>query len=236
MFDKISATTLALLLFLVLLGSASNLSVFLVSLAVLILATLGINFRRVGWSWPHLLLPIFFLLAAGSGYAVITSTTARIFFLLAASTLFLLVELQLGRESHFLQNVYLLTVFGIYLGIFAIQFYFHLNIYLTAAIIFFWTYVLILLGFSGFSLPTKKYFYLITALSVMELAWGVMLWPTHFFVNTVVVFCAFYLLWLFGFSSFFGKLTVKKVYWQLALVGIVLILTLSTAAWKPLVR
>ena len=236
MFDKISAITLALLLFLVLLGSANNLSVFVISLAVLILATLAVNIKRVGWSWSHLLLPVFFLLASGSGFAVITSSSARILFLIVASVLFWLIELQLGRESHFLQNVYLLTVFGIYLGIFALQFYFHLNIYLTAVFVFFWTYVLILLGFAGFSLPAKKYFYLVTALSVAELSWGVMLWPTHFFVNTVVIFCAFYLLWLFAFSAFFGRLSVQKIYWQLTLITIVLALTLSTAAWQPLVR
>ncbi|MBX4191770.1 MAG: hypothetical protein KW804_03155, partial [Candidatus Doudnabacteria bacterium] len=79
----------------------------------------------------------------------------------------------------------------------------------------------------------KRYFHLLIAMVITEITWALSFWPTHFFVNAVVLFCAFYLLWLFSFSAFFGKLTKQKVYWQLTLIAIVLILTLSTTAWRP---
>lgn len=235
MFDKISSASLAILLFLVLLGGNSNLYVFMAAIGFLAFVTFAINVKRVGWAWSHLLLPTFFILASASVFSVLPSDFLRILFLSITAVLLFMIELQLGRESHFLQNVYLLSVFGIYLGIFALQFYFHLNVILTVIAFFLFTYLFIVQGFAGFALPTKKYFYLITSLIISQLAWGILLWPTYFFVNAVVLFCAYYLLWLFGFSVFLGKLSNKKIYWQLTLVFILLLLTLATASWRPLV-
>ncbi len=213
-----------------------NIGVFLASLLVLMVATFIINLRRIGLSWPHLLLPMLFLLAVGSGFVVITSPTLRMVFLSAASVAFYFVELNLGHESHFLQNIFLLSSFGLYLGIFALQFYLHLGTKTIVSSVFILTYILTIQGFAGFSLPIKKYFYFLIALALAEAAWGLILWPTHYVVNTVVIFCMFYLLWIFSFSAFFGKLSWKKIYLQLALVVFVLAVTLSSAAWMPLVR
>lgn len=235
MFNKISSLTLSILLFLVFLGSASNLSVFLVSLAILIIATFVINVKRVGFLISHLALPTFYLLSAGIIFSIITSSTLRLIFLFIAAFLFLLIEIQLGKESHFLQNIYLLSAFSIFIGIFSAQFYFNFSIYWIGLISFVSSYFLIVQGFAGILLPLKKYFSFVIALVCGQLALGLALWPTYFLVNAIVLFCAFYLLWLFAVSVFFGKLSRKKIYWQLALVILVLAITLSSAAWKPLV-
>ncbi len=244
MFNKISSITLAVLLFFVfmsaVLGSSQsanqNIGVFMASLFILIVAAFIINLRRIGLSWPHLLLPTLYLLAVGSCFVVITSPTIRVLFLIIASIAYYFVELDLGHESHFLQNIFLLSVFGLFLGIFAVQFYLHLSTRIIVPIIFVITYLLTVQGFAGFSLPIKKYFYLLIALILAEASWGLILWPTHYVVNTVVIFSIFYLLWIFSFSAFFGKLTKKKVYLQLALVVFVLTVTLSSASWMPLAR
>ena|SRR3989338_1760305 len=235
MFSKISSLVLAILLFLVLLGSTSNLYVFGVSLGVLIIATFIVNLRRLGWNMSYLLFPVFFLIGVGGMFSIITSPTLRLIFLIVSCILFLMVELQLGKESHFLQNIYLLSAFAIFISIFALQFYFSLGIYLLALLVFVFSYLMIVQGFAGITLPVKKYFSFVIALSCGELALGLVLWPTYFLVNAIVLFCMFYLMWLFSISIFFGKLSVKKIYWQLALVSIVLIVTLTSASWRPLI-
>ncbi len=225
---------MAVLLFLVLLGTGRSLYIFAVSVIVLIFATFAINFKRLNFTWPHLLLPTIYLLAVGSVFVLISNPSIRLIFLLLAAATFYFLEMKLGLESHFLQNIYLFSVFGVFLGMFALQFYFNLKIWWLAPLAFVLTYVFAVQGFAGFSLPAKRYFYGVLSLICTEAVWGMTFWPTHFFVNSIVLFCIFYLLWLFSFSAFFGKLTREKIYWQLALVALVLVLTLSTAAWRPI--
>jgi len=207
---------------------------FFGSIFLIIVITLAINIKRLNFTWPHLLLPTIYLLATFSSFALIGSAPLRLFFVTVAAIVFYFVENKLGKESHFLQNVYLLCTFALYLGLFAVIFYFNFQIWWLILFGFGLSYILAVQGLAGFTLPAKKYFYFLIALVCTEIIWGLSFWPTHFFVNAVVVFCAFYLLWLFSFSAFFAKLSWHKVFWQVTLVLIVLFLTLSTAAWRPL--
>lgn len=238
MFTRISSLSLAILLAVLLWSSINsqqpNFYLLAAGMVVLIFATLAVNFRRLNFTWPHLFLPTLYLAASGSVFAILADRTQQIIFLALASVIFYLLEMKLGRESHFLQNIYLFSVFGLYLALLAFEFYFNLEIWFLAPITFFLTYLFAIQGFAGFSLPSKRYFYFLVSLICTEAVWGLTFWPTHFFVNAVIVFCVFYLLWLFSFSAFFGKLTKEKIYWQLTLVAIVLILVLLTAAWRPL--
>ncbi|OGE82095.1 MAG: hypothetical protein A3B10_00640 [Candidatus Doudnabacteria bacterium RIFCSPLOWO2_01_FULL_44_21] len=234
MFNKISSLALAILLFLVLWGTQSHFYIFLAAVGGLILATIAINYRRLNFTWPHLMLPIIYLIGVAVVFAVVGSGTVRLIFLIFAALAFYVLEFKLGKESHFLQNIFLLSTFGWFLGIFALEFYLRLPTIFLAILVFVITYLFAVQGFAGFTLPSKKYFYLLLALVCAEAAWGIMLWPTFYFVNAVVLFCIFYLIWLFAFSAFFGKLTKAKMYWQVILVVIVLTAVLSTAAWKPL--
>ncbi len=234
MFTKISSLILAILLFLIFLGSAAHLYVFAASVVVLIFASLAINFKRLNFTWPHLMLPAIYLAASGSVFTIIISGTMRILFLLLIAIVFYFLEVKLGRESHFLQNVYLLSTFALYLSMFAFQFYFNVKVWWMVPIAFGLSYLLAIQGFAGFSLPSKKYFHLLIAIVATEVTWALSFWPTHYFVDAVILFSFFYILWLFSFSAFFGKLTRQKVYWQLTLILIVLVVTLTTAAWRPI--
>jgi len=233
-FTRISSFILAVLLFLAMLNAKNNPYIYAASVLVLIFAAFIVNFKRLSFTWPHLLLPTTYILAVSSVFMVITNPTARFVFLLLSSLTFFGLELRLGKESHFLQNIYLISAFGLYLGMFAVRFYFNVSSFIIVPISFVLTYIFSLQGLSGFSLPAKKYFYFLLAALASEMTLGLMFWPAHFFVDAVVLFSFFYLLWLFSFSAFFGKLSRQKIYWQLILVAIVLILTLATAAWKPI--
>lgn len=234
MFKRISSVTLSILMFVLILGTQVHFYFFLASLAFLILASLAVNFKRLNFTWPHLLLPIIYIIGVGSLYGIIGSFTIRLIFLIIASLTFYFLEMWLGRESHFLQNIFLLSVFAWYCGIFGVQFYLRLPGILFVIIIFLMTYLFALQGFAGFNQPSKKYFNILLSLLCAEGAAGLLLWPTHFFIDAVVLFCLFYIIWLFSFSAFFGKLSRPKVYWQIGLIIIVLAVVLSTTAWKPL--
>ena len=224
------------MLLLLLLGSAANFYVVLVSMAILIVATFIINYKRLGLAWPHLLLPTFYLIGTTVVFLILPSPLLRLVYLVFTSLVFYLLEANLGKESHLLQNIYLGSAFMVFLGLFAFQFYFHLSSLILAAAVFVVSYVLIVQGFAGFSLPAKKYFKFLIAWLTAQISWALSLWPTHFVVNAVLAFCFFYVLWMFSFSAFFGKLTLKKIYWQLALVFVVVAATLLTANWRPIVR
>jgi hypothetical protein len=237
MFNRISSLVLAIAMFMVLGGSVrtdNDFYIFLASLAVLLVAVTIINIKRLGFSWPHILLPIIYIVGVGCIFIMITDPRLRSVFLFFSSTVLYVLETQLGRESHFLQNVYLFSVFAWFLGLFAVIFYLNIGTAWSVAAAFLASYLLIVQGFAGFSLPAKKYFNFLIALACAQATWGLLFWPTHYLVNAVVLFSVFYLLWIFSFSAFFGKLSVKKIYWQLVLVFIVLLVTLTTAAWEPL--
>lgn len=224
-------------MFTVFIGSVrgvNNFSIFLISLALLLVAVTVINVKRLGVSWPHILLPLIYIVGVASIFVLIQNPTIRIGFLTVASLVLYGIETHIGRESHLLQNVYLFSVFAWFLGLFTISFYLDIRTIYTVAAAFLISYLLIVQGFAGFSLPAKKYFNVLIALVCTQAVWGLLFWPTHYLVNAVVLFCIFYLLWIFSFSAFFGKLSIKKIYWQLAWVGLVLLVTLTTAAWQPI--
>jgi hypothetical protein len=239
MFNRISSVILTILLFLLSWWSISglnpeSLTVFAVSLGVFTVSVTVVNWKRVGNSLPHLLLPIFYLLGFGSIFVVLTSSWWRFAFLIPACLVFYFVEMQLGKESHFLQNIYLFSVFAIFVGLNAFQFYFHLSLLWMALATFVFSYFLIIQGFAGFSLPVKKYFSFLIATVCAEAALGLGLWPTYYVVNACIIFAIFYLLWIFSFSAFFGKLSRNKIYWQLSLVTLMILLVLVTTNFKQL--
>ncbi|MBI2355846.1 MAG: hypothetical protein HYV13_01395 [Candidatus Doudnabacteria bacterium] len=235
MLHKISPVILSILLVVALLGSSGNLPLMGASIVVLAAVATFINYKRLGFYWSHLLLPIFFLVGAAGTYAVIPSQKPGLIFLILAGISFFYLERTLGKESHYLQNIFLLTVFLIYLGLFASAFYFvNFSFWWEIALITAFTVGLTLQGFAGITLPSKKYFFLLITVVIAESAVGLMLWPTHFLVNAIVLFLIFYLLWAFALAAFFGKLTSKKIYWQSMLVTLVLAAVLATASWMPL--
>jgi hypothetical protein len=241
MFNRISSATLTFILILIAWMSTNginpaSLTVFVIAWVLFIICTFIFNWRKLGFSWPHLLLPIFYLVGIGSVFVVLPTQTLRILFLIPASLVFYFLETQLGHESHFLQNLYLFSVFAVFIGLNAVQFYFRINTLFMSLLVFLFSYMLIVQGFAGFSLPVKKYFSVLIALICAEVAWGLSLWPTFYVVNAIIIFSVFYLLWIFSFSAFFGKLSRNKIYWQLSLVFIALAVVLVSANFKPLSR
>lgn len=234
--NKISSLILTILFVVIFWGSVSNYFVLMAAVALLIIAVSAVNLKRVSYSWPHLLLPVLFLLAAGGIFAILTSFQLRIWFLLLAGIIFYLMETNLRKEGYLLQTVFLMSSFALYVGLFSLHFYLRLNPGLLTILSVFLTGLLAITGFAGFSLPAKKYFILLITVVCAEITLALAYWPTYFLVNAVILFCIFYLLWIFAVSVFFGKLSKQKIFLQLTMIGLVLFIVLSTTAWSPLFK
>ncbi|OGE76344.1 MAG: hypothetical protein A3C85_00925 [Candidatus Doudnabacteria bacterium RIFCSPHIGHO2_02_FULL_48_21] len=77
---------------------------------------------------------------------------------------------------------------------------------------------------------------LVMALVMMEVAWTVLFWPVHFFTSAVMSFSAFYLIYMLAMFYFKGRLNRRKVYFQVSLISIVVLVTLASSSWQPISR
>lgn len=234
--NKISSAILTFLFVIIFWGSTTNYFILTAAVALLIIAVSAVNLKRVSYSWPHLLLPVIFLLASGGIFAILTSFQLRIWFLIIAGIIFYLIETNLGKEGHLLQTTFLLSAFALYVSLFSLHFYLRLNPGFLILLSIFVTSLLAITGFAGFTLPVKKYFIILITVICGEISLALAYWPTYFMVNAIILFCIFYLLWTFAVAAFFGKLTKQKIFLQLITVGLVLIVVLSTTAWTPLFK
>ncbi len=74
---------------------------------------------------------------------------------------------------------------------------------------------------------------LIAALLMAEVAWAALHLPVHFLTSAVLNFGVFYLVYQFSSLHFAGKLAKNKVYFHALLIGIVVILSLTSSPWRP---
>ena len=90
MFNRISSVVLAIAMFMVFVGSVrgvNNFYIFLMSLAILLVAVTIINVKRLGFSWPHILLPLIYIIGVASIFVIIQSEVLRTAFLVGASAI-----------------------------------------------------------------------------------------------------------------------------------------------------
>lgn len=236
MFTQIASVILSLALIFVLPATAPSPWLYMAAVIFLCIVSVVVNIKKVNFSWSHLMLPVIYIMSVSSVFLIITNPALRLPFLILAAINLFFIEFNLGKESHLLQNAFLLSVFGLYAGMFAFHYYFNLNHWWLLLGMFVITYVLILQGFAGFSLPAKKYFVWLISLVVTQITWALSFWPTFYLVNATAVFLVFYIFWIFSFSAFFGKLSRHKLFLQLGLIIIVLGIVLGTTPWRPLTQ
>lgn len=77
---------------------------------------------------------------------------------------------------------------------------------------------------------------LIGTLVMAELTWVLQFWPIHFFSLAVVSLAGFYLIFMFSHLQSIGKLSSRKIYFQVSLIALVVLLTLLSSPWQPINR
>ncbi|MBI4053771.1 MAG: hypothetical protein HY397_00400 [Candidatus Doudnabacteria bacterium] len=137
--------------------------------------------------------------------------------------------------TNLLENLFFLSAFGIYLGIWALDFYFTpgwwLNIILSAiaSFVFFWA------GFSATptSASSRLIFSLVLSLLFAEIAWTMLFWPLHFLTLALVFSCLFYLAWSLTRFHLMQALTKEKLVVHSSFVVLTVSFLLIVSKWFP---
>ena len=184
-----------------------------------------------------LLLPFLYLVGI-FGTVAATSTGIGLFFAIFASYLFYFYH------NHFPSPIplYIEQTFTLYGAFLLSVFLWSLNFVFTPP----W-WVVSLLMFAGFFPLFLQAFYkmarsageagfdaFVAALLMVEISWAVLFWPVHFFTAAVVSFGAFYLLYLISMQYFKNRLNRRKIYFQVSLISIVVLITLMSSSWQPI--
>jgi hypothetical protein len=207
----------------VLLATAANLMIFR-------------NSFRKGMEITILLLPIFWLGSGSFLISLIGWTTVQTLIILFWTVGFFLIELWLDEMSlQLFEGAYFISATGIFLGVWAADFYFSPGWWMIMALVFLFSFLLFALGFRAVpvSQSEKLLYALILALVMTEVSWTMLYWPLHFYPLTVAFVGVFYLTWMFTRLSLSRVLTIKKIIFHLVLFGIMELLALATAAWLP---
>ena len=210
----------------------------------LILATTVINYfvHRAGKNrleeFTFLLLPVLWVSASTVVIFLQNTKFWEIIFVYLLGIIFFRLQLRLQARTNsvFLENIFFLSAFGIFLGIWAIDFFFTPAWWLIMALMFVFSVILFWMGiFNTHAERREKVIYtLFLAFALTEISWALLFWPLHFVSMAIVAAVIFYLAWTMARLHFLGLLNRKKIIYHSGFSVLILLVTLSTAVWLPL--
>jgi hypothetical protein len=144
-------------------------------------------------------------------------------------------ELRPFAQSHALDNLFFLSVFGIYLSVWAVNFYFTPAWWLIMSAcavcsgLFFWMGLDIVES----SLRSKLLYSLALAMVFAQLAWTMLFWPVHFLPAALVMSVVFYCLWMLSRFYLQKLLTREKIIFYSVFGSLVAFVVLIATMWVP---
>lgn len=184
-----------------------------------------------------LILPVLWVFAAASVVALSPNFYWRVLVILMGSLGLLILEVKLRPKApiQFLDNQFFLSVIGLYLSIWAIDFYFTPGWWIIMILIFFSSAIFFWVGFYdtpvGFKI--KATYSLLLAVVFMEIGWALLYWPLHYFATTLVLSSIFYLTWIIVRFQLSRLLTREKIIFHSVFSTTVLIMILIFTSWMP---
>lgn len=211
--------------------------------AGLIVADLALNFSvlrslaktKADYIW--LILPVLFIIGLWGTAAATSSQAVKIFVMVSSVLFFYSYQIHLPRRPSIFEEDFfsLLSGFLLLIFVWSLNFFFTPPAWSVTLLIFalffafFWQVFHKLRPF-----PRESTLWaLICSLILIEISWGLLFWPVHFLTAAVVNFSVFYLLYMLGRLYFYSRLTKKKVYFQAALILVVLVFSLLSSSWRP---
>jgi len=195
------------------------------------------NFKRRSDA-AFLLPPIFFIFATISVSAVLPGNLYKTATLALCSLLFFIIELRLKPRlsaALFYDNIFLLSAFGVFLGIWSADFFVTPAWWIVVGTLFLISLLLLWYGFypSPLSNYEKFVFCLVIAFALAQIGWALLLWPLHYFTMALVFTSFFFLGWELTRFHIRGSLTRQKIIFHFSVVCILLAVALYTAQWTP---
>ena len=190
-------------------------------------------------NYTFLLLPVIWISASAIFIFLQNVRFWEIVFAYALGIIFFRLQLSLQARvnSVFSENVFFLSAFGIFLGIWAINFFFTPGWWIIMALVFLFSVILIWIGIFNTHAERKERitYTLFLSLGLTEISWALLFWPLHYLSMAIVISAIFYLAWTMTRLHFLGMLNFKKIAYHSGFIALILIITLSTAAWLPLI-
>ena len=189
------------------------------------------------WDFTFLLLPTFWIGASAGIIFLQNSRFWEIVFIYFFGIIFLKLQLNLQPKTNsiFLENIFFFSAFGIFLGIWALDFFFTpawwliMALVFTSSLLLFWTGI-----FNTHAQLNEKIIYtLFLAFMLTQISWALLFWPLHFVSMAVVTSVLFYLAWTVVRLHFLGSLNRQRIVYHSTFALLILLITLSTAVWLP---
>lgn len=188
--------------------------------------------KRSDLSW--VIMPVLF--AAGLfGTMAATNTLGMLFAVLAVYILYFYFSyFPSGIPQYIEQTFVLLGTFMLVVAVWSLNFFFSPPWWLVTLLFFGVSFLIFWQMFYKMGQMEKNLTLgaLIGGLIMAEVSWALLFWPVYFFTAALVSFSLFYVCYILSGLYFEGRLTSRKVYFQLALVLLVLFATLASTAWE----
>lgn len=183
-----------------------------------------------------LLLPSLYLLGLAGILAAISLEAVKILVALLALGLFFLRQLSFPhRPPVFVEELFPLAAgFVLLVSIWAGNFFFTPPWWAISLLTFFLFILVFRQIFFELNFPPRAAWIwsLVSTLILVEVAWATLFWPVYFLNAAVVNFAVFYLLAVLTKLHFAGRLTSKKVYFQTAIILLVVLTSLLSSPWR----
>lgn len=184
------------------------------------------------------ILPAVYVLGLFGTIAATSALGTKMFLAIAGAVLFLFYEWDFPKKPLLsFEEIYTLSAaFLVLTALWAGSFFLHLPwwaVMLAAFVIF---YLLFWQGFHKMNILKSDtiLWALISALIMAEIVWAISFWPVYFLTAAAVSFAGFYLVYILSDLHFKGALSAKQVYFQIAIILVVLLFSLLSSSWQPL--
>jgi len=184
-----------------------------------------------------LLYPLFWITASLGIMALIPDGFWRVIFALLLAMGFWKLQLELGPfvSSPALDNLFFLSVMGIFLAVWAVDFYFTPGwwIILTSVFLLAWLFFWTSFFATDAGVNAKLVYSMILAFLLTQVTWAMLFLPFHFFTMSLILSGVFYVFWHIVRFYLQKTLTREKIIFYVAFAAGVEILALLTTAWLP---
>ncbi|MEK9180885.1 MAG: hypothetical protein AAB871_01485 [Patescibacteria group bacterium] len=243
MFQKFVALILGFLLFLFFYRDVSPLSVVGLRMIWFTLGVTVVNayfIRREIKKFLDLSLLLFPVLFIWSAIAVVFLLPGGALKLLGILiTILLFIKIEANPTARYLgpfeEKVFFITAFGLFLGVWTLDYYFNFSWWLVILLFFGICFALLWSAFYplGTTLYRKLLYCHFAALLLAQSSWALLFWSLHYFTMSVVFMGFFYLAWIIFRLQLEANINGKKVFFHVMLVTVLEATALTFARWLP---
>lgn len=184
-----------------------------------------------------LFLPAFWIFSVTAVVFLLPTPFWRFAFIVCCAFILITLELNLksSNKHFFIENLFFISATGIFLGIWALDYYYTPGWWIIMSLIFVACFILLWMGFSVavHEARGKLLYSLFLSFLLTQASWAILFWPLHYVTDTLVFSGLFYLLWMLARFFLSGSLGAKKIIFYSVFAGIVEFFALITALWLP---